>query len=143
MTLMPQFDSLAFNEQSLRLRAYRQQVLGSNMANADTPNYKARDIDFASVLRGHMTGVSPSGGRLALSVTASAHFRGASGAGLFGEPEELLYRQPLQPSLDGNTVDADTERAHFSQNAMMTQAAIEFFGGSIRSRVQAFTGQPG
>ena len=142
MTLVPQFDSLAFNEQSLRLRAYRQQVLGSNMANADTPNYKARDIDFASVLRGQMTGASTSGGRLALAATAPAHFRGA-GSDALGEPEELLYRQPLQPSLDGNTVDADTERTHFSQNAMMTQAAIEFFGGSIRSRVQAFTGQPG
>ncbi len=142
MKLVPQFDSLAFHEESLRLRAYRQQVLGSNMANADTPNYKARDIDFASVLRGELQGSSATGGRLALSVTAPAHFLGAGG-GLFGEPDHLLYRQPLQPALDGNTVDADTERTHFAQNAMMTQAAIEFFGGSIKSRTQAFTGQPG
>jgi len=65
--------------------------------------------------------------------------------GVQGEFENpnLLYRRPLQPALDGNTVDADVERTHFAQNAMMMQAAIEFFSGSIKSRLQAISGQPG
>jgi len=140
MKLVPQYDSLAFHEKALLTRAYRQEILASNVANADTPNYKARDIVFADVLQQRLQGfeINP---RLTVSRTAPTHFE-TQGGGEYEDPN-LLYRRPLQPALDGNTVDADTERVHFAQNSMMMQAAIEFFSGSIKSRLQAISGQPG
>lgn len=141
MKAVPLFDSLAFNEQALRARAYRQEILGSNLANADTPGFKARDVHFADLLMQRLEGLEPSRERLRLSVTASAHFESQPGAE-FDQPD-LLYRRPIQPSLDGNTVDADVERSHFAQNSLMTQSAIEFFGSTVKTRIQAFTGQPG
>lgn len=141
MKLVPRYDSLAFNEQALRARAYRQEILGSNLANADTPGFKSRDVHFAQLLTSRLEGLEPSRERLRLSVTAPAHFESLGGAEF--ESPELLFRRPIQPSLDGNTVDADTERSHFAQNSLMTQAAIEFFGSTVKTRIQAFTGQPG
>ena len=140
MKLMPQYDSLAFHEKALVTRAYRQEILASNLANADTPHYKARDVQFADLMQQRLMGfeVNP---RLQVARTANAHL--ASEPGAEWDSANLLYRTPLQPALDGNTVDPDTERAHFAQNTMMLQAAIEFFGSSIKSRIQAITGQPG
>ena len=140
MKLVPQYQTLAFHEKALLTRSYRQEILGSNLANADTPNYKARDINFTDVLQQRLEGleVNP---RLTVTRTANAHFE-TLGGGEFEDPN-LLYRRPIQPSLDGNTVDADTERAHFAQNSLMMQAAIEFFGASIKTRLQAISGQPG
>ena len=140
MKLVPQFDTLAFHEKALLTRAYRQEILGSNIANADTPNYKARDINFADVLQQRLEGfeVNP---RLTVTRTSRMHIE-TQGGGEYQDPN-LLYRRPIQPSLDGNTVDADTERVHFAQNSMMMQAAIEFFGSSIKTRLQAISGQPG
>ena len=140
MNLMPQYDSLAFHEKALLTRAYRQEILASNLANSDTPNYKARDIQFADVLQQRLSGFEVNS-RLEVSRTASIHLTGELGAE--SDSPNLLYRRPLQPALDGNTVDPDTERAHFAQNTMMLQAAIEFFGSSIKSRIQAISGQPG
>jgi len=140
MKLVPQYDTLAFHEKALLTRAYRQEILGSNIANADTPNYKARDINFADVLQQRLEGfeVNP---RLTVTRTSGMHIE-TQGGGEYQDPN-LLYRRPIQPSLDGNTVDADTERVHFAQNSMMMQAAIEFFGSSIKTRLQAISGQPG
>ena len=140
MKLVPQYDSMAFHEKALLTRAYRQEILGSNLANADTPNYKARDIRFADVLEQRLQGMEINS-RLTVSRTSNFHF--ATEGGAEQESPNLLYRRPIQPSLDGNTVDADTERAHFAQNSMMMQAAIEFLSGDIKSRIQAITGQPG
>jgi flagellar basal-body rod protein FlgB len=138
--LVPQYDSLAFGEAALKARSYRQEILASNMANADTPNYKARDVDFAQVLKARLSGQEQhQASQLALEATDAGHIV----LPVRMEQPGVLYRTPLQPSLDGNTVDADTERSHFAQNAMMMQAAIEFFGGSIKSRMSAITGQPG
>jgi len=140
MKLVPQYDTLAFHEKALLTRAYRQEILGSNIANADTPNYKARDIVFSDVLQQRLQGfeINP---RLTVSRTSATHIE-TQGGGEYEDPN-LLYRRPIQPSLDGNTVDADTERVHFAQNSMMMQAAIEFFGSSIKTRLQAISGQPG
>lgn len=106
-------DTLNFHAQALRVRDQRQQVLASNIANADTPNYKARDLDFKTALAGALKGAAAGGVRLA--TTAPGHLAGqpgpASGAG-------LLYRTPAQGSVDGNTVDVDAERAAFADNAV-------------------------
>jgi len=130
---IPMHDPLQFGRQALHLRAARQEVLASNLANSDTPYYKARDIDFATVLQERLAG-----GRSArLNATHPAHFRSAPG----GEWSGLQYRRPLQGSLDANTVDPDFERAQFAENAMMTESAIAFLNATIRSRMSAITGQ--
>lgn len=97
---------------ALDLRAYRHQVLASNIANADTPNYKARDFDFRSSYANAMAG-QMSGG-LALATTSGAHIGGGNGGGL----PATQYRSETQSAADGNTVDMDTERAQMTDNAM-------------------------
>lgn len=108
----------AFVQSAMSLRAKRQEILAANLANADTPNYKARDIDFAGALR-----AATSGGSLALTKTSSGHLDGRAGnaAAMAG----VMYRAPVQPSLDGNTVDPDVERAQFADNAMQYQFLLE------------------
>jgi flagellar basal-body rod protein FlgB len=112
---------LNFAQTALGLRARRQEVIASNLANSDTPNYKARDIDFASALQSAMGG---SGGPVTLATTSAQHISGLSGMG-GGSSGGLKYRTGLQPSLDGNTVDPDVERAGFSDNAMHYQFLVE------------------
>ena len=111
---------------ALDLRSQRHQVLASNIANADTPNYKARDFDFASTLKAAMAGRQ--GGDLPLAQTASAHLSG-SGA---GAPVRLMYRVPSQSSVDGNTVDMDIERGQFSENAVQYEAGLTFITHQIK-----------
>jgi len=111
---------LAFVQSALNLRARRQEILASNLANSDTPNYKARDLDFASALRGALGGA---GGSLTLARTQPGHLDGkASGA---VAAAALKYRAAVQPSLDGNTVDMDVERAHFTDNALHYQFLLD------------------
>ena len=97
-------DMFRFQQAALNLRAARQELMASNIANADTPNYKAKDIDFASALQGALTG---SGQKLQVAVTSPQHLAGATGESVMGAP--VMYRKPLQPSADGNTVDMDVE----------------------------------
>ena len=95
----------AFVRNALNLRARRQEVLAANLANADTPNYKARDIDFAAALRQTM---GARGGALTLARTDAGHLPGARGAS--DVAAHVKYRAAAQPSLDGNTVDVAVER---------------------------------
>lgn len=125
---------LAGPARSLSVRAARTEVLASNIANADTPNYKARDMDFAAVLRGAMGNAQ----RVALVRTSAAHIPSAAG-GSAAAP--LLYRVPMQPSIDGNTVELDTELAQFSDNAVHTQADLTFLSQRLRTLQMAITGQ--
>ncbi len=120
-------------EQALYLRARRNEVLVANLANADTPNYKARDIDFRAVMRQ----VVGQGGSQRLTVTRPGHIQPG---GRDARSAELLYRQPLQPSLDGNTVDAQVEKAKFTENAVRYQATLQFLGGKFKSLVKAIKG---
>jgi len=107
-------DMLNFHTQALRVRDQRQQVLASNIANADTPNYKARDLDFNAALQGALKGTGTPAG-MSVATTAPGHMKGAAGA---GAEAGLLYRTPPQGSVDGNTVDMDAERAAFADNAV-------------------------
>ncbi|WP_342718602.1 flagellar basal body rod protein FlgB [Propionivibrio dicarboxylicus] len=118
--------AFAFQERALNLRAYRQQVLASNIANADTPNYKSRDFDFASALKGAMAGQGQSD--LAMEKTSPMHLSGSGDQGLVS----LQYRSSLQPSADGNTVDMDIERGEFSENAVRYEAGITFLSHQIK-----------
>lgn len=137
MNLVPAYDSIAFGEAALKLRAYRHELLSANLVNSETPNFKAKDIDFAAVLKQQLAGSLPVRG-VDLHRTHGAHLPGrVSESG----PEQL-FRVPVQPSVDGNTVDPDIERGHFVKNAMLTEATINFLGSTFRGRLSAITGQP-
>ena len=115
---------------ALSLRQKRLEILGSNIANAATPNFKARDIDFASAYKN-----ATSGGDLA--TTASNHI-GFAGQGL--EPSSL-YRVPVSPSLDGNTVELHIEQVQFAENATRYEATLQFLNGRIRTLRSALRGE--
>jgi flagellar basal-body rod protein FlgB len=119
-------NALSFQQQALGLRAQRQQILAGNIANADTPYYQARDFDFSTALKEAVAGRSS--GPLALTTTAQAHLPGTAEAGT----ARLLYRSPVQPSADGNTVDMDIERAQFSENAVQYEASLGFITAQIK-----------
>lgn len=116
-------EAMRFHQTALSLRAARQELLASNIANADTPNYKARDIDFASALQAALAGTSAA---VPVVKTSPLHLEGNSGASVMGAP--VMYRKPVQPSADGNTVDMDVERAQFADNALRYEASVNFVG---------------
>jgi len=129
---------LRFNETSLNLRAQRQQLLASNIANADTPNFKARDIDFNKTLQSAMAQNDPAR-QPGLMKTAATHLPGtASENTINGEP--LLYRTVQQGSVDGNTVDMDVERNQFADNAIRYEAGLTMISAQIKSLLAAIQG---
>jgi flagellar basal-body rod protein FlgB len=133
--------TLQFHAQALNLRAQRQQLLASNIANADTPGYKARDMDFRKAMHdalaaGASGNATASGAPLAR--TAQAHLAAPAGADAPFGP--VLYRTEVQPSLDGNTVDMDVERAQFAENAIHYEASLMFLNGQIKSLLSAIQG---
>ena len=130
-------DSLDFQGQALQLRSERQRLIASNIANADTPSYIARDMDFAKTLKA-ATGSLPAAGALATSHTGHLGTGGAGGAKVAGE---LLYATPSQTNLDRNTVDMDRERASFADNAIKYEATLRFINSNVRTSLSAITGQ--
>jgi flagellar basal-body rod protein FlgB len=124
---------IAFVRSALDLRARRQEVLAANIANSDTPNYKARDLDFAAALKN----VMGAGGNIAMARTSPLHLDGAGSAGAAGA--HVMFRSAVQPSLDGNTVDVDVERAHFAENALHYQFLIDRAASSFRTMGQALS----
>lgn len=122
---------LNFHQTALSLRTSRQELLSSNIANADTPNFKAKDIDFTSVLR---DAVSSSTKTQSLTTTSAMHIN--PGAGNIVN-SQTLYRVPQQPSADGNTVEMDTERTNFAENSLKYDASITFVSNQIRNLLSA------
>ena len=140
-------NALDFNAQALLLRAERTRVLASNIANADTPNYKARDFDFSGALA-QATGVqmkSANGAAAGAGAGAVTPTRTAAGhqsaAGAAPGSPTLLYRTPLQTALDANSVDMDMERAAFADNTLRYEAGLRFINGQIRTLMTAINGQ--
>ena len=132
-------DALDFQGQALQLRSERQRLIASNIANADTPGYVARDMDFAKSLRA-ATAALPTAS--ALAATAAGHI--ASGAASLNGGRlcsELLYATPAQTNLDRNTVDMDRERASFADNAIQYEATLRFINSNVRTTLSAITGQ--
>ncbi|MGO2007331.1 flagellar basal body rod protein FlgB [Vreelandella alkaliphila] len=124
-----------YHQQALGLRQARHDVLAANIANADTPNYKARDLDFASELKKAVAGSQSQqqqNGALPLARTSERHLQGEGPAWRGVGSAELLYRIPDQPSLDGNTVDMDRERTQFADNAVRYQAALTIMNRRIQ-----------
>ncbi len=130
---------MRFNETALELRSQRQQLLSSNIANGDTPHYKARDIDFASALQSVLARTTPPAG--VLTQTVPAHIGGTGQSGDFlpnGTP--VLYRNPAQGSADNNTVDMDVERNQFADNALRYEAGVTMINMQIRGMLAAIQG---
>jgi flagellar basal-body rod protein FlgB len=107
-----------FQTEALKLRSQRQELLAANVANADTPNYKAVDFDFARALA------------QAAGAPQSTH----------AATPNILYRQPTQPSLDGNTVEMDVERAQFADNTVRYEATLRFLNAQIKLMLTAIQG---
>jgi flagellar basal-body rod protein FlgB len=128
-------EAMRFQQTALSLRAARQELLASNIANADTPNYKARDVNFASALQNAMAGSST---ELPVALTSVAHLEGNAGGTILGAP--VMYRKPVQPSADGNTVDMDVERAQFADNALRDEASVKFVSEKFKSILMAIQG---
>ncbi|RMD79468.1 MAG: flagellar basal body rod protein FlgB [Gammaproteobacteria bacterium] len=130
----------SFNAAALRLRNYRAQVLAANIANAETPGYRARDFDFRAALR-QATGGAPGGpgGGLRLRTSDPRHLPGPAGG---AARPALAYRVPLQPSRDGNTVSLPLEQAAFARNTVMEAAALRFLNGQIKGLLLAIQGGP-
>lgn len=132
-------DALRFNETALSLRGQRQQLLASNIANADTPNYKARDIDFTKALKTAMAGSGPAA---PLASTSAAHITRVQGdvaaAAAAGGP--LLYRTTAQGNVDGNTVDMDVERNQFADNAIRYEASLTAISSQIKGLLTVIQG---
>jgi len=128
-------DEVGFMSKALNLHAHRQQLLAGNIANADTPGYKAVDIDFSKALKAAVGSSQPVG----LNATAPGHLQPKGGANPYGA--QTLYRQPAQPSIDGNTVDMDVERTQFIDNALRYQFALDRVSSKFKTLELALRGQ--
>jgi flagellar basal-body rod protein FlgB len=155
----------AFGREALDVRAYRQELLSSNIANADTPGYKARDVDFASSLAGALKRTGAPAGAGAVATSGTAQLAMAQPAGVTGgmtmastEPGHmagkasliptggstldygtLAYRVPTQPALDGNTVDLDAERVQFADNTLHYESGMSVMTQQIKQMLAAIT----
>jgi flagellar basal-body rod protein FlgB len=121
---------LRFQQQALSLLNKRQSLLASNVANADTPGYLARDIDFSAQLKAAVARDNNGGGPLTLSLTSSRHIAATAAT---DDDAALLYRIPDQPAADGNTVDMDRERANFADNSVRYQSGLTILGTQIKN----------
>lgn len=125
------------HEQALHVRTQRAEILANNLANADTPNFKAQDIDFRKALQ-DASGEMAGGFQTEMKKTNPGHI---DGDGFTSTSRYLMYRQSTQPSLDGNTVETHIEKAQFMENAMQQQATLEFINGKISGIRGALRGE--
>jgi flagellar basal-body rod protein FlgB len=122
---------------ALDVRAKRGELIANNLANADTPGYQARDIDFRQAMA-RASGETQTSG-VQLSTTSAGHIGGNASASATTNPD-LKYRIPLAPALDGNTVDAQVEQANFAENAVRYQATLTFLNSKFRTLITAIMG---
>lgn len=136
---------LGIHAQALTIEARRNELLAANLANVDTPNYKARDIDFKAALSA-ASGNGAGGGSPAPSLQSGNASLQATAAGApastesSGDASLVRYRVPMAPSLDGNTVDEQLEQSAFAQNSVRYQATLTFLNNALRGLMTAITG---
>ncbi|CAD5109244.1 flagellar basal body rod protein FlgB [Zestomonas carbonaria] len=128
--------ALGIHEKALGFRAQRAEVLANNVANSDTPNYKARDLDFASVLAAQSERTQR--GSFEMARTNSQHIA-AEGLEI-GDPA-LKYRTPMQAAIDGNTVDAQLEQANYAENAVQFQTSFTLLNSKFKGLITALRGE--
>lgn len=132
---------LALHATALKISARRTEVLSRNIANADTPNYKATDIDFRKALADALDGPGPASLRRTQLPHLVGGAPGSGGDAVDGIRLDVIDRQPLTLSLDGNTVDMSMEQAEFAKNAIRYQASLNFINSQLRGLMTAITGQ--
>ena len=115
---------------SLGLRNKKNEILASNIANAATPNYKARDFDFETELARALS-VGP------LKTSSEGHIALASK----NLPNKIQYRKPLQPSMDGNTVELQVEQMEFAENSIRYQTTLNFINSKLSGLMGAIRGE--
>ena len=125
-------NALGIHDNAMQLRARRAEVLANNMANSDTPGFKARDFDFKAILAGETQKEQAMG----MARTHAGHL-----SGTVDVDGGLMYRNPLQPSIDGNTVDSQTEQAEFARNSLDYNASFEFLNGKFKGLKGAIRGE--
>jgi flagellar basal-body rod protein FlgB len=134
-------EALSFHQTALRVRGQRQELIAANIANADTPNYKARDIDFKAAMQSAMANNSNKGS-FDVAKTSGQHLDGmpSKGApnGAAGEP---MFRPIIQGSVDGNTVDMDVERNQFADNGIRYEASLTLINAQLKQMLAAIQGQ--
>lgn len=123
-------NSLGIHPNAMQLRAARAEILANNLANSDTPNFKARDMNFNAMLN------AESKRGLAMAATNPSHLRGT-----IDTNSELMYRNPYQPSVDGNTVDSQMEQSFYTDNALRYDASFQFLNGKFKGLSNAIKGQ--
>ncbi|MEO0973199.1 MAG: flagellar basal body rod protein FlgB [Pseudomonadota bacterium] len=127
-------DYLGLHSQAMKVRTDRSKLLAANIANADTPNFQSRDVDFRQVMSNYVNDVDNG---MRMQRTRAGHFDGPSVTRSGGQ---VSYRVPMQPSTDGNTVESDVEIAAFAENALRYQATLRFISGRITGLREAITG---
>ena len=127
-------DVLGLHEQALKVRADRASVLANNLANADTPGFKAKDIDFKAVLNGQ---VQLNQSRTDLQTTHDKHFGNLQ----VNSEYDTLFRTPSQPSIDGNTVEEQVENAEYMKNNLAFQASFTFLNSKFKGLTAAIKGE--
>lgn len=126
-------NALGIHQYAVEARVKRAEVLANNLANADTPGFKARDVDFQAMMQRAHESVSG----FQMEKTDEAHM----GISPSGEAGDLLYRVPYQPSVDGNTVNTQQEQARFMRNAMDFQASFQFLNSKFSGLTKAIKGE--
>lgn len=126
---------LSVHDDALLLRSQRAEVLANNLTNADTPGFKARDIDFHAMLKGEMSTQQQG---MSMQTTNDKHLTGTS---MSTGPANLMYRNPLMPSVDGNTVDANVEQAEFMENSLGYQTSFSFLNSRFKGLKSALKGE--
>lgn len=134
---------MEFFSNVLQLRAHRQQVIASNIANADTPGYTARDFDFKSAIQDAARNPAElrAGGAPLLAGGDARHMRTVSSVTGVAERTRVGYTVQTQPSLEGNSVDMDQQRANFMDNAIQYESTLRFINGHVRTMLSAIQGQ--
>lgn len=133
--------ALDFQAKALVLRAERQRVIASNIANVDTPGYVARDLNFQQAMADATSGGAAKPMSAGVSATNSRHLPLESQLGTLGNASNLVYATPSQSSLDGNSVDMDRERSNFADNAIRYESTLRFINGHSKTILSAITGQ--
>lgn len=125
-------NSLGIHDNALLVRSDRSSILANNLANNDTPGFKARDIDFQAILRGEVARMES----LKMNETNARHIPGRQSEGW-----QKLYRHPLQPAIDGNTVEENVENKEFTENALAYNSSFEFLNRKFTGLRGAIRGE--
>lgn len=127
--------ALGIHQQAVAVREKRAEVLANNIANADTPNYKARDMDFKEILAGTQPLIQTP---LKMSMTHDSHYADVINPDFAAD---LMYRTPMQPSVDDNTVEVQEEMARYTENALDYQASFDFLNRKFKGLSKALKGE--